>query len=44
MYWYGLKDGMKDNEIISEINKILGKTMKEKINTIKSGQLDRDWS
>lgn len=41
MFW-GLKDGMSEDEINKEIDLELGKTLKERIELVKSGKFD-DW-
>jgi len=41
MFW-GLKDGMTEKEINDEINLELGKTLKERIELVRSGKFD-DW-
>lgn len=41
MFW-GLKDGMTEKEIDDEINLELGKTLKERIELVKSGKFD-EW-
>lgn len=41
MFW-GLKDGMTDKEIETQIDLELGKTIKEQIALVKSGKFD-EW-
>lgn len=41
MFW-GFKDGMTDDEINKEIDETLGKTIKERIDLVKTGKFD-DW-
>ena len=40
MFW-GLKDGMSEEEIETEIKKEIGKTMKERIILVRSGKFDK---
>jgi hypothetical protein len=42
MMLWGLKDGMSEKEIDAEIDKELGKTIKEKIELVRSGKFD-EW-
>jgi len=41
MFW-GMKDGMTEKEIDKEIDLELGKTLKERIELVRSGEFD-DW-
>lgn len=42
MILWGMKDGMTDEEINEEIDVQLGKTMRDRINLVKSRKFD-DW-
>ena len=41
MMFLGLKDGMSEEEIETEIKKEIGKTMKERIILVRSGKFDK---
>ena len=43
MMLWGYKDGMTDKEIFDEIDSKLGKTLKERMRLLKSGEYD-DWA